>query len=124
MTRLDFDLTDEQWNKICHHFDEPAASKPKVGRPRRDRRQILNGILWIKRSGSPWRTLPRDLYGPYKTVFHLFNEWSESGLLETIFEEIAEIGDRTQIQIDSTISRAHQSSAGAKKGDPNHHKIR
>ena len=59
---------------------------------------------------------PKDLYGLYKTVFHLFNEWSESGLLETIFEEIAEISDRTQIQIDSTISRAHQSSAGKKGG--------
>ncbi len=57
-------LTDEQWEWIADLF--PPA-KP-LGRPRRDRRQIVDGILWIMRTGSPWRDLPAE-FGPWATVW-------------------------------------------------------
>ena len=62
------DLTDEQWQRL-----EPLLppEKPRTGRPNEDHRQILNGILWIHRTGAPWRDLPRR-YGPMGTVSSRF----------------------------------------------------
>jgi len=74
-------LTDEQWRLIKGVFPKPAAT----GRPPRDRRQVVDGILWILRTGSPWRDLP-DVFGPYQTVWHLFNQWNDDGTLEAILK--------------------------------------
>ena len=63
-------LTDEQWNLISDLFEAP---KP-TGRPPRDRRAIVDGILWILNTGAPWRDLPTDL-GPWATVWDLFDKW-------------------------------------------------
>src|SRR4051794_40356946 len=65
------DLTDQQWQQL-----EPLLppEKPRTGRPNEDHRQILNGILWIHRTGAPWRDLPRR-YGPVGTVSSRFYRW-------------------------------------------------
>ncbi len=56
-------LTDDQWACISDLFGRPA----QTGRPRKDRRMVVNGILWILRAGSPWRDLPQG-YGKWSTV--------------------------------------------------------
>ena len=70
-------LTDPQWELVQDLFPPPA----RTGRPRRDRREILDGILWILRTGAPWRDLPEEL-GPWATAWDLFDTWNDDGTLE------------------------------------------
>jgi len=86
-----------------------------MGRPRREARELLNGILWVARTGAAWRDVP-ERYGPWQTVYKRFKEWSESGLIEQIFHELTADADLQEIMIDSTSIKAHKASAGAQKG--------
>jgi transposase len=67
-----FDLTDQEY-VILEAFLPPERSG-QTGRPFRSHRQVINGILWIHRSGAPWRDLP-DHYGPWTTVYDRFRRW-------------------------------------------------
>ena len=114
-------LTDEQWELIADVFPPPA----KTGRPPSDRRQIADGILWILQSGAPWRDLPEDEFGPWETVYGLFNAWNANGTLDEILNRLrSTFIDAGQIEeelwcIDGTIVRAHRCAAGGgKKGIP------
>jgi transposase len=112
------DLTNAQWERL-----QPLLppQKPKIGRPSHDHRTILNGILWILRTGAPWRDLPAR-YGPWRTVASRFYRWQRAGvfprLLATLQQQAEAAGqlDWTMHFVDSTIIRAHQHAAGAKKG--------
>ena len=76
-------LTDEQWSII-----EPMMPPEKsTGRPRRDLRTIVEGILWIVRTGAPWRDLPKR-FGPWQTVYDWFNGWSKDGAWDRILEAL------------------------------------
>ena len=94
-----------------------APSLPRKGRPAQDHWRVLEGIFWIARTGSPWRDLPDD-FGKFGSVHRQFRRWSVSGLWDVILEAVNDTGDgQDSVQmIDSTIVRAHQHSAGAKKG--------
>ncbi len=113
-----YDLSDQQWQQL-----EPLLppQKPKTGRPASEHRKILNGILWILRTGAPWRDLP-ERYGSWRTVASRFYRWRKAGIWERLFTAIQQQSDATrQIDwdihfVDSTIVRAHQHAAGAKKG--------
>ena len=112
-------LTDEQWDLISDVF--PAAAK--TGRPPTDRRLIVEGILWILQAGAPWRDLPEKEFGPWETVYGLFNQWNADGTLDEILSRLqANCIDAGQIDqklwcIDGTIVRAHRCAAGGgKKG--------
>lgn len=61
-----YELTDDEWNRIVDLL--PPENTGKQGRPRKNNRTILNGIIWIARSGAPWRDLP-ERYGPWETVY-------------------------------------------------------
>jgi len=105
-------LTDEQWNLIANVFPEPQWT----GRPPRDRRQVVDGILWILRTGSPWRDLPAA-FGPWATVWDLFDTWNHDGTLQAILDRL-----RGQVEIDpelwcldGTIVRAARCAAGGGK---------
>src|SRR5437660_1614911 len=78
------DLTDQQWQRL-----EPLLppEKPWTGRPNEDHRQILNGILWIHRTGAPWRDLPRR-YGPMGTVSSRFDRWRKAGIWQRILSDL------------------------------------
>src|SRR3954465_2091335 len=76
-------LTDQQWELVQGLFPPPA----RTGRPRRDRREILDGILRILRTGAPWRDLPTEL-GPRATTWDLFDTWSHDGTLEAILTRL------------------------------------
>ena len=105
-------LTDEQWNLIADVFGEPA----RTGRPPRDRRQIVDGILWIMRTGAPWRDLP-EAFGPWQTVWHLFDQWNDDGTLTAILDRLrgeVEI-DLDLWCIDGAVVRAAKCAAGGGK---------
>src|SRR5213592_3209545 len=85
------DLTDEQWTIV-----EPLIPKPKVradgrGRPWRDDRQVLNGILWILRTGAHWRDVPNRYPSP-ATCHRRHQDWSHSGVFNRILTALAERG--------------------------------
>ena len=109
-------LTDEQWDCIADIFPPPA----KTGRPPSDRRMIVDGILWIMRTGSPWRDLP-DEFGPWGTVWDLFDTWNADGTLDEILSRLrAMYVDAGEIDeelwcIDGTIVRAARCAAGGGK---------
>ena len=108
-----YELTDEEWERIKGYFPEREAGQK--GRPRNEDRPILNGILWIVRSGAAWRDLP-ERYGAWSTVYSRFVQWQEEGLFDTILKELSEEADFQDMSIDSSTVKAHQASAGEKKG--------
>ena len=108
-----YELTDDEWERIKGYFSEREAGQK--GRPRNEDRPILNGILWIVRSGAAWRDLP-ERYGAWSTVYSRFVQWQEEGLFDAILKELSEEADFQDMSIDSSTVKAHQASAGAKKG--------
>lgn len=113
------DLTDKQWERLKLLL--PA--RKRTGRPPKDDRQILNGILWVLRTGAPWRDLP-ERYGRWGTVYSRFYRWQKQGVWDTLFETVQAQQDAagqldwTVHYVDGTTVRAHQHAAGAKKGIP------
>jgi len=82
------DLTEQQWQIV-----EPLLPKPRVredgrGRPWRDPRDVLNGILWVLRTGAPWQDGP-DRYPPYQTCHRRFQQWVRDGTLEQLLHALA-----------------------------------
>lgn len=113
-------MTDEKWNLIEDVFP-PAA---ETGRPPRDRREILDGIFWILRTGSPWRDLPGE-FGPWKTVYNLFNTWNSDGTLDEIRHrlqgaciEAGEIDSELWCVDGTNVRAARCAAGGGKQGDP------
>ena len=108
-----YELTDQEWNRIKDLL--PPEKSGKRGRPSKDNRMILNAMLWIARSGAPWRDLP-ERYGPWETVYSRFRKWINDGILDNIFRVLSLDAERDELFMDSSIVQAHQHSAGAKKG--------
>ena len=81
------DLTDEQWAMIEPMIPEEERL-PRRGRPWRNPRDVLNGILWILRTGAPWKDLP-DRYPPYQTCHRRFQRWVRMGVMEAILRALA-----------------------------------
>jgi transposase len=108
-----YELTDAEWNQIKDFF--PPKPEGVRGRPPKEARVVFNGIVWIARSGAPWRDLP-ERYGSWQTIYDRFCTLRDSGLLEEIFLALNEDADFENLSVDSTTVRAHQHSAGAKKG--------
>ncbi|WP_245443530.1 IS5 family transposase, partial [Rhizobium phaseoli] len=105
-------LRDEQWERISHHIIGDERTRGSSGR---DNRMFMEAVLWIVRTGSPWRDLP-EVFGEWNSVFRLFSRWSRKGIWWRIFEAMADDPDFGYLIVDSTIIRAHQHAAGAKKG--------
>lgn len=114
------ELTDEQWAQL-----EPLLppQKPRTGRPNADHRRVVEGILWVLRTGAPWRDLP-ERYGPWRTVYARFTRWQRDGTWDRLLAHVQTKSDAVgeiawEVSIDSTTVRAHQHAAGArKKGAP------
>ena len=82
------DLTNQQWQRIKEFIPKPRAQPGKSGRPAQDLRAVLNGILWILRTGAPWADLP-ERYPPKSTCHRRFQEWTESGVFAKILTGLA-----------------------------------
>jgi transposase len=110
------DLTDEQWDAIKGSFPskERKRTSEKGGRPWRDPRDVVNGVMWILRTGAPWADLPRR-YPPYQTCHRRFQTWVEHGSIEKMLRRLAEdLRDRGKL--DLTEAFIDGSHAGAKRG--------
>lgn len=109
-------LTDAQWERIGPLLPKPRRRKDGRGRPRRDPREVLDGVLWILRTGAQWADLP-DRYPPYQTCHRYFQHWTRDGTLTRILRALAEdLYERGAIDISEAFIDG--SFAGAKKGGP------
>lgn len=114
------EITDVQWELLQPLLRTEPTTK---GRPRRDPRVLLNGVLWLLRTGAPWRDLP-ERYGPWQTVYHHFNRWRSDGTLDRILTQLQIRLDREGkidwdlFCIDGTNVRASRAASGASKKAP------
>lgn len=110
------DLTDAQWALL--ELLLPVGQRP--GRPPKwTKRQLIDGIRWRVRTGAPWRDVPAR-YGPWQTVYGLFRRWQRGGVWARILTGLQAGADAAgvitwDVSVDSTINRAHQHAAGARK---------
>ena len=112
-------MTDDEWAIVAPFLTTPSA---QGGRPPGNHRRVLDGILWIDRTGAPWRDLPED-FGKWNSVWRQFRRWCLSGVWDIILQAFADSGgelDALQM-IDSTTSRAHRCAAGEKGGTRRRH---
>jgi transposase len=107
------DLTDSEW----HILNPLLPDRGDRGPPISDKRRMVNGILWVLRTGAPWRDMP-ERYGNWNSVFVRFTRWSKIGVWDAAFETLASLGPPGDKEhaIDSTIVGAHQHAAGVKGG--------
>lgn len=112
MTQERFVITDRQWVLI-----EPCClgKKSDPGRTGGDGRLFLEAVLWIARTGSPWRDLPPG-FGKWNTVFKRFRDWVKADVFKRIFDAISEDPDMEFAMIDGTIVKVHRHGQGAKGG--------
>ena len=115
------ELSQTQWARVRPLL---PPQKPLTGRPVLDHRRVLNGILWVLRSGSPWRDLP-GRYGNWSTVSSRFYRWCRRGVWRRVLSALQREADAAGgvdwkvHMVGSTTVRAHHSAAGARGGQQN-----
>ena len=104
-------LTDEQWERL------QAVLPPQRTGPRATRgdRLFVDAVLYRVKTGIPWRDLP-ERFGPWKTVYNRFNNWSRRGVWDTVFKALRKRTAKRGSIVDASIVRAHQDAAGEKGG--------
>ena len=116
------ELTDKQWEIIEPLIPEGLSGPGRKGRPRRDNREVLDALLWILRTGAPWKDLP-ERYPPPPTCHRRYSEWVQDKILDRILEALAkdlkERGglDLTETFIDGSFTAAKK--GGFALGQPN-----
>ena len=108
-----YELTKKQWERVKAIL--PAERTGQRGRSRKDDRKMLNGMLWIARSGAQWRELP-EAYGPWQSVYARFAKWRNDGTLEAVFRALSADADMENLSLDSTCIKVHESANGGKNG--------
>jgi len=78
-------LSDKQWEKIKDIIPDRKVRCDGKGRPWKDKREVLKGILWIVKTGARWRDLPKE-YPPYQTCHRRFQQWVEDGVFDNILK--------------------------------------
>ncbi|QFS50065.1 IS5 family transposase [Nostoc sphaeroides CCNUC1] len=119
------DLSNEQWERLKSLL---PSEKPRTGKPNHDHRRVVNGILWILRTGAPWRDLP-ERYGKWESIATRFYRWQKAGTWQQILEHLqampaagyAYADEQGKLDweihyVDGTVIRAHRHAAGGKKG--------
>jgi transposase len=107
-------ISDEHWERIKASLPGQAGDP---GVTAKDNRLFVDAVLWIARTGAPWRDLPAR-FGPWGSVWKRSDRWSAKGVWKRVFEALQD-PDLEWIILDSTVARAHQHAAGAcKKGAP------
>jgi len=104
-------LSNAKWKKLKAFFEEYEGVY--TGK-KDDLRQFLDAVLWIMRTGSPWRDLPEE-YGQWNSIYKRFTRWRDRGIWEALFEAFRDDPDVEYLMVDSTVVRAHPGAAGASK---------
>jgi len=111
MTARRYALRDDQWERIQGLL---PGREGHAGATARDNRLFVEAVLYRYRAGIAWRDLP-ERFGHFRKVHTRFSRWSRTGVWQRVFERLAGKADNEYAAIDSTIVRAHQHSAGARK---------
>lgn len=113
-------LSDEAWSLIAPLLDSPAKGR---GRPAKSARLMWEAVLWVTRTGTPWRDLPAE-FGKWQTAYHYFSRWRDEGTfaavngrLQSMLAELKQFEHDLWL-IDGTIVRATRAAAGGGKKDP------
>jgi transposase len=105
------DLTDDQWAVLAPLLPAPRVRRDRRGRPWRDPRDVLNGILWVLRIGAPWKDLPAR-YPSYQTCHRRFQHWQRSGVYDAVLQRLAEdLRDWGQLDLTVVGLRIHAANA-------------
>ena len=104
------EISDEEWEQIKLHLPGRPGNPGCSGE---DNRGFIDAVLWIARTGAPWRDLP-PRFGPWNSIFQRFNRWCKRGVWERLFR-VWQDADLECLMLDSTVVRAHQHAAGARK---------
>lgn len=112
MVRSRFVITDRMWALMEPHC---LGKITDPGRTGGDGRLFLEAVLWIARTGSPWRDLPGS-FGNWNTVFKRFREWVKRDVFKRIFDALSGEPDMEYAMIDATIVKVHRHGQGAKGG--------
>lgn len=102
-----YELSDEEWKQIEHLLPGKEGDPGAHGE---DNRRFVNAVIWIARTGAPWRDLP-ERFGEWNSVYQRFNRWSKSGVWARVLGTVRS-PDLESLMLDSTIVRAHQHAAG------------
>jgi transposase len=106
-----YEIADDPWARIAHLL---PGREGDPGVTAKDNRRFVNAVLWIARTGAPWRDLP-ERFGNWNSVWRRFDRWSRKGVWQRVFEELQD-PDLEWLILDSTVVRAHQHAAGQKGG--------
>ena len=104
-----YEISNHEWERIKDKL--PSERTGKRGRPAKNNRIMLNGMLWIARTGAQWREMT-ECYGPWQSVYARFRKWQKDGVWEKIFHTLSSDADMENLSIDSTMAKAHQSTNG------------
>ena len=107
-----YGLREDQWEAIRDWLPGRQGTR---GVTARDNRLFVEAVLYRYRAGIPWRDLP-ERFGDWKNIHRRHSRWAQSGVWQRVFEALSKDTDNEYAMIDSTIVRAHQHAAGAKKG--------
>jgi transposase len=103
-------IRDEDWDRIKDRLPGRAGAR---GAPARDNRRFIDAILWIAKTGAPWRDLP-EYFGKWNTIWRRFDRWARKGIWHKLFGDFQD-PDLEWLVLDSTVVRAHPHAAGARK---------
>ena len=105
-------LGDAQWERMAGLI----LGRPQApGSTGRDNRMFVEGVLWVVRTGAPWRDLP-EAFGRWNSTFRRFGRWAAKGVWDRMFAAMSDDADFECLILDTTIVRAHQHASSAKKG--------
>ena len=106
-------LKDEQWERIAAHCCGKVSDPGQTGG---NAREFVEAVLWIARTGSPWRDLPAEL-GAWNSVFKRFRRWVKNGAFERIFNMLSQDElDLEYVMVDGSIVKVHRHGMGSKGG--------
>lgn len=111
-------LRDDQWSRIEEFLPGKATD---CGVTANNNRLFVEAVLWIIRTGSPWRDLPKD-FGHWHRVYVRYNRWSKKGIWERIFTTMSDDPDLEYLMVDGSIVRVHQHGAAKKTNKELKHK--
>ena len=104
-------LRDDQWVRIEPLLPGKATD---CGVTAKNNRLFVEAVLWIARTGAPWRDLPAE-FGHWHRVYVRYNRWSKKGIWKAVFEELSDQPDLEYLMVDGSIVRVHQHGASKKR---------
>jgi transposase len=103
-------ISDADWDRIKDLLPGQPGQHGKVAK---DNRLFVDAVLWVAKTGAPWRDLP-ERFGNWNSAWRRFDRWAKKGVWQRVFEALQD-SDLEWLILDSTVVRAHPCAAGAEK---------